>query len=116
MFKHILKFGGSAGRPASQPAFFSKKKSNKKIYVSSKKYSDLDPADLLILLTLPVLLRKQEDPLDRLKRGQGPAGDQTEGGKSKSLRQASDGGEKLDKYAGFLEPKDDKEYGAVRLK
>ncbi|SHJ13633.1 type II secretion system F family protein [Wenxinia saemankumensis] len=71
---------------------------------------------LLILLTLPVLLRKQEDPLDRLKRGQGPAGDQTEGGKSKSLRQASDGGEKLDKYAGFLEPKDDKEYGAVRLK
>ncbi|MEO0655046.1 MAG: type II secretion system F family protein [Pseudomonadota bacterium] len=70
----------------------------------------------LILLTLPVLLRKQEDPLDKLResaRSQASAASQKNGQK---LRTASGKGDKLEKYSNFLEPKDEEEYSAVRLK
>ena len=67
---------------------------------------------LLVLATLPVLLRKREDPFDKLRPKAAPAspaagkrgargGDQK---KPQSLRHAA-GSDKLDKFAGFLEPK-----------
>ncbi len=67
----------------------------------------------LILLTLPVLLKKHEDPLDRL-RGQARAGTVEETGKKQRLRSGSK--DKLERYSNFLEPKDEQEYSAIRLK
>ena len=70
---------------------------------------------VLILLTLPALLRKRSDPLDKLRdtaRGIGPGGKNT--GK-KTLRTGTKNA-KLEKYSTFLEPQDEKEYSAVKLK
>jgi len=64
----------------------------------------------LILLTLPILLKKQDDPLDRLKSSPRKDVKQTE-----KLRNDA-ANNKLDKYANFLEPKDSEEYSAVKLK
>ena len=66
---------------------------------------------MMVLLTLPVLLKKEEDPLDRLKSGKNT---QTKE-KAADLR-ASKGSNKLDRYADFLEPKNEEEFSAVRLK
>lgn len=65
---------------------------------------------VMILLTLPVLLRPRKDPLDRLKAHQAPAGPKTD-----ALRRAS-GKDKLEKYSHFLEPQDKEEYSSVSLK
>jgi tight adherence protein C len=70
----------------------------------------------LILLTLPILLKKQVDPLDKLRdqaRGgnQGPAD-----GKKQKLRSGGGGSNKLEKYSTFLEPTDEEEYSATKLK
>ena len=67
---------------------------------------------VMILCTLPFFLKKEEDPLDRLNSGGSPKKATT---KSESLR-ASKGSNKLDRYANFLEPQDQKEFSAVRLK
>lgn len=67
----------------------------------------------LILATLPVLLKKEADPLDRLKEKSRPekkAGDKTE-----KLRNASNK-DKLEKYSNFLEPQNAEEYSAAKLK
>ena len=64
----------------------------------------------MILVTLPVLMKKQADPLDRLK-----AAPRKEVMKSEKLRQAQSS-DKLDKYANFLEPQNDEEYSAAKLK
>jgi tight adherence protein C len=68
---------------------------------------------LLVLLTLPALLRKQKDPLDKLREA-AKAGTGKKDGKA-ALRSNSKN-VKLDKYSTFLEPQDEKEYSAVRLK
>ena len=68
----------------------------------------------LILLTLPILLRKQEDPLDKLRDAARGRATPVATGKKQTLRTGSSN--KLDKYATFLEPKDEEEYSAVRLK
>ena len=65
----------------------------------------------MILLTLPVLLKKRRDPLEKLRQASAGKGDEAKG-----LRQASGGIDKLEKYADFLEPQDEEEYGAMRLK
>ncbi|HHS89110.1 MAG TPA: type II secretion system F family protein, partial [Rhodobacteraceae bacterium] len=67
----------------------------------------------LVLLTLPVLLKKRVDPLDKLRA----SSREEKAGKDKKqrLRQSS-GTDKLDKYSEFLEPKDEEEYSAIRLK
>ncbi|MCO4848973.1 MAG: type II secretion system F family protein, partial [Yoonia sp.] len=62
----------------------------------------------LILLTLPVLMKKQADPLDRLK-----APPRKETAKGEKLRSAQ-GNDKLDKYANFLEPQNREEYSAIK--
>lgn len=67
----------------------------------------------LILLTMPILLKKRVDPLDKLKksgRSSGKAEVSTQ-----TLRQGS-GKDKLEKYSGFLEPQDEGEYSVIRLK
>ena len=68
---------------------------------------------LLILLTLPVFLKKQADPLDRLKAANRDL--DKPGGHADKLRTAQ-GRDKLEKYSTFLEPQNEKEYSAVRLK
>lgn len=67
---------------------------------------------LLIILALPTILKRQVDPLDRLKRDAG-SGPVTEG--KKRLRAGSDG-PRLDRFADFLEPKNEQEYSATKLK
>jgi len=69
----------------------------------------------LILLTLPILLQKQEDPLDKLRdQARGRTSSTPESTKQK-LRSGGKK-DKLEKYSTFLEPKDEEEYSAVRLK
>ena len=70
---------------------------------------------VLIMLTLPVLLKKQKDPLDKLKEtARGRAIDPKD--KQKALRAGGNKNAKLDKYSTFLEPQDEKEYSAIKLK
>ncbi|MEM5477638.1 type II secretion system F family protein [Pacificibacter sp. AS14] len=72
---------------------------------------------VLVLFAAPALLKKRNDPLDRLRaqvRGDAKA-TQTKNGKSAKLRQAQKK-DKLEKYADFLEPQDEEEYSAVQLK
>ncbi|WP_172296450.1 type II secretion system F family protein [Pseudoruegeria sp. HB172150] len=68
---------------------------------------------LLVLATLPMLLKKQKDPLDRLRAEAHPPKDKE--GKEARLRTASKK-DKLEKYADFLEPKNAEEYSAIQLK
>ena len=65
---------------------------------------------MLIVGTLPFLLKPQQDPLDKLKK----ASQQPQAGKER-LR-ASKGSDKLDKYSGFLEPQNAEELSAIKLK
>jgi tight adherence protein C len=65
----------------------------------------------LILATLPILLKREKDPLDRLKNAGGPP-EKTEKGE----RLRSGGKDKLQKYSNYLEPQNAAEYSAVRLK
>ncbi len=66
----------------------------------------------LILITLPVLLKKEVDPLDRLKTN---ARQDQKTAKGEKLRTGNDK-DKLEKYSNFLEPQDAEEYSAVKLK
>ncbi|WP_368187037.1 type II secretion system F family protein [Aestuariibius sp. HNIBRBA575] len=66
---------------------------------------------VLILLTLPVMLKKEKDPLDKLRE----ANRVSKPNKADKLRM-NDGHDKLEKYSNFLEPQDDEEYSAIRLK
>ena len=67
----------------------------------------------LVLLTVPVLLRKRADPLDKLRASNKQASQPNT--ETQKLRHTS-GKDKLAKYSDFLEPKDEEEYSAVRLK
>ncbi|MCC7319818.1 MAG: type II secretion system F family protein [Rubellimicrobium sp.] len=67
---------------------------------------------LMVLLALPVFLRKDKDPLDRLKEQNRPREVEP---RVERLRQ-DQGHDKLRKFSTFLEPQDEKEYSAVRLK
>lgn len=72
---------------------------------------------MLILVTLPFLLKKEPEPFDKLKQQTRPqarsaAADSREG----ALRRASDRNDKLNKFAHFLEPQDKEQMSAARLK
>ncbi|WP_394181352.1 type II secretion system F family protein [Yoonia maritima] len=67
----------------------------------------------LVLIALPVLLKKEEDPLDRLKANNRQPEKKT--AKGEKLRSASSK-DKLEKYSSFLEPQNEDEYSAVKLK
>ena len=68
---------------------------------------------LMILVTLPILMQKQEDPLDRLRVEQKRQRKSSEA--TEKLRTATSK-DKLEKYSTFLEPQNEEDYGAVRLK
>jgi len=68
---------------------------------------------MMIVATLPFLLKKEKDPLDRLKANQRTV--QKMPGKTEKLRNAN-GKDKLEKYASFLEPQDEEDYSAIKLK
>lgn len=67
---------------------------------------------LLVLMTIPILIRDPKDPLDKIKKASrtGKAPEE----KKKKLR-AGQRNEKLDKYANFLEPQDEKQLSQIRL-
>ena len=67
---------------------------------------------LLILLVLPAMLKKQDEPLDRLKA----SNNARRSADAPERLRASQGTDKLDKYSSFLEPQDEEEYSAIRLK
>ncbi len=69
----------------------------------------------MILVTLPILLKKEEDPLDKLK-SPGGRQNQKKVKDKQALRSGGNKKDKLEKYSGFLEPQDEQEYSAVRLK
>lgn len=66
---------------------------------------------VLILAVVPAMLSQKEDPLAKLNREQNAKA----AGKSQQLRY-SNKSDKLEKYSDFLEPQDEEEYSAVRLK
>jgi len=66
----------------------------------------------MILLTVPILMNRKEDPLDKLRKTNAA---RTKQGKENQLRQ-SQGSNKLEKYSSFLEPQNEEEYSAIRLK
>ena len=69
----------------------------------------------LILLTLPILLKKQHDPLDKLRKA-AQAGATPEDGTKRLRRGRGKNANKLDKYSSFLEPLDEKQYSEIKLK
>ncbi|WP_099826690.1 type II secretion system F family protein [Oceaniglobus indicus] len=68
---------------------------------------------LLVALTLPVLMKRRADPLDKLAKARRAESEKQ--GKGVSLRNSSKT-DKLEKYSNFLEPQNDEEYSSVRLK
>lgn len=66
---------------------------------------------VLILVTIPILIKQAQDPLDKLKKANNNR--PTEANK-KALRTRSRN-EKLEKYANFLEPQDEKQLSQIRL-
>lgn len=72
---------------------------------------------ILIALTLPVLLRRRADPLDKLRdqaRASNPY-EQALSGKKQALR-TNTKKDKLEKYSSFLEPQNKEQFSAIRLK
>ncbi len=69
----------------------------------------------LVLMTLPILLKKEKDPLDKLRDAARANTDEGEA-KARLRRGRGKGVDKLDKYSSFLEPQDEKEYSDMRLK
>ncbi len=68
---------------------------------------------VMILLTLPLILKKQEDPLDKLKKS---TKSQKSLGDVKEKLRAKQRNDKLEKYATFLEPKSEEELEGIKLK
>ncbi len=67
---------------------------------------------VLVLITLPTMLRKRVDPLDKLKAANAAA---PTGTNPQALRRG-DKNDKLQKFATFLEPQDAAEMSSARLK
>jgi tight adherence protein C len=69
----------------------------------------------LVLLTLPIMLKKQKDPFDQLRDAARSGASDNEDG-PRLRRGNNKNAKKLDKYANFLEPQDEKQYSEVKLK
>ena len=67
---------------------------------------------VLILATLPFLLKKEEDPLDKLKKSARAA----QVGENKEVLRAKQRNDKLAKYSQFLEPQTEEEPQGIKLK
>lgn len=71
---------------------------------------------VLILLTLPAMLNRPEDPLTKLKRTNSREARATaEAAAGKPGLRFAKGNNKLDKFADFLEPQDEEELSASRM-
>jgi tight adherence protein C len=68
---------------------------------------------VLILITIPIMIKQAQDPLEKLKKA-GQNG-QINSDKDKAKLRTKSRNEKLDKYATFLEPQDEKQLSAIRL-
>ncbi len=68
---------------------------------------------MLIGVTIPLMLKQKADPLEKLKRSNRAAAAKSDTGERLRFESKSD---KLEKYSNFLEPQDEEEYTAVRLK
>jgi tight adherence protein C len=69
----------------------------------------------LIVMVLPAMLRKRHDPLDKLREA-ARAKDAAGTASAAQRLRVADKHDKLEKFANFLEPKDDKEMSSARLK
>jgi tight adherence protein C len=67
----------------------------------------------LIIVALPILLKKRADPLAKLKMQNATS---SQGDNPQQALRNKDKSEKLKKYAEFLEPQDAKEFSAMKLK
>lgn len=66
---------------------------------------------LLIMITVVLMINQPEDPLDKLKKSQKQQGTET-----KAKLRSGSRNDKLDKYANFLEPQDEKQMSEMRKK
>ena len=71
---------------------------------------------LLVLLTLPVMLKKRKDPMDRLKADAKRGRTANPGNPEAAVLRRKTGTDKLDKYAKFLEPEDQEQLDGMKLK
>ncbi|WP_298359915.1 type II secretion system F family protein [uncultured Litoreibacter sp.] len=69
---------------------------------------------LLVCLTLPIMLKKRQDPMDRLRSEVKKGGQTTSTSEAAALRRKG-GTDKLDKYAKFLEPEDKEQLAGMKL-
>lgn len=67
---------------------------------------------MLIGVTVPLMLSQKSDPLEKLKRSNRASNTEKAGEKLRFESKT----DKLEKYSNFLEPQDEEEYTAVRLK
>ncbi len=67
---------------------------------------------ILILATIPILLMQKPDPMDKLRN----TGREKLEAETKAVLRDKGRNEKLNKYAQFLEPQDEKELSAIRMK
>jgi tight adherence protein C len=65
---------------------------------------------MLVLVTIPLMIRQKQDPLEKLKQA-----NRGETEKSKTNLRAGKQNKKLDRYATFLEPQDEKQLSQMRL-
>ncbi|WP_114967125.1 type II secretion system F family protein [Alkalilacustris brevis] len=70
---------------------------------------------LLIVITLLTIPSRKADPLEKL-REENSGTQQDKPLPENALRQKDTAGHKLDRFAGFLEPQDEKEFSSARLK
>ena len=70
----------------------------------------------LVLLTLPILLKKEKDPFDQIRKAAQAEANASGDQKARLRRGRGKGVNKLDKYSTFLEPQDEKAYSETRLK
>ncbi len=69
-------------------------------------------AALLILATIPMLLTSRPDPMDKLRQ----SGKEKTDAETREVLRDKRRNEKLNKYAKFLEPQDEKELSDIRMK
>ncbi|SMX42299.1 type II secretion system F family protein [Maliponia aquimaris] len=69
-------------------------------------------AAILIIATIPILMNSKPDPLDKLKQ----SGQQRMNADTRAALRDKKKNDKLNKYAQFLEPQDEKEYSQIRAR
>ncbi|PVA10383.1 pilus assembly protein TadC [Pelagivirga sediminicola] len=69
---------------------------------------------MLIAITAVMMMNRPEDPLDKLRKSEAAAKASKQGQHQQRLRGSKN--DKLDKYAGFLEPQDEKQLSEMRKK